>query len=863
MPFTKKTDQKSQPFIPLDTKRIFVGRASEIDFFINNILRPEDPLHNIISIAGEGGVGKSTLLERLEKELNSPEFKDYCLVAHADERHSDPAAAMEVLADQFHHKDHKLETFEEHLTKYKEALRKLQTERDNARSGLAQDFMDNIVAPTVGSAIPLAGGVLKEGVKSATKYVLNERRERQLARETERVEDSLKDLTNAFLTDLNKLADSASVAKNRRTWRILLFFDTFERTASELAPWLLDYVLEAEIRNGIVLVVAGRDPLAQTNPSDPKRWLPYVESQSLYYSIPLAHFNLDDTRAYLAQRGIVEVARVEAIWQKSGGLPLYLGLLASNPHGELDATESVVANYLRWIQKDDELGDKKRRLALETALFSKPFNQDDFAAFGSYIKLEGKERVELFQWLVKESFVRKLAGDGRYQYQDAAQTVFSEQLYQTSRVGYYACRKTIADYYRASLNQLELAKGKKAATESQEWLETCLALVYQLLLMNDLASYLEATELVLKAYHEVTEVDKAEIVNVLKKLTEAQTINHLATLAQTIIAQLLVRMEREVKSQEFLRSVNILLEKADPEVSKYKTLSAELQRLKGRHYYEVAEYRQAIVAYSLAIELDPSYIYVYNRRGFAYYALKKYKEALEDYNRVIEVDPKNVYVYNNRGLAYSKIQEYGKALEDYNQALKLDLKFGYAYRNRGNVYFAMKKYDKALEDYNRTIELDPKFVFVYNSRGNAYSMMQKYDKALEDYNQAIELDPKYVDAYHSRGNVYFAMKEYGKAIEDYNRVIELGPNNTYAYYNRGLAYYMLREYSKARENYKRVIELDPSNTYTYYNNGKARENYKRVIELDPSNTYTHYDNGSDAYSRGGYGLEDDYDPEPP
>ncbi len=63
MPFIRKTDsQGAQP--PGDARTLFIGRMGELLFFVQNILKPEEPTHNIISISGQGGVGKSTLLTR-------------------------------------------------------------------------------------------------------------------------------------------------------------------------------------------------------------------------------------------------------------------------------------------------------------------------------------------------------------------------------------------------------------------------------------------------------------------------------------------------------------------------------------------------------------------------------------------------------------------------------------------------------------------------------------------------------------------------------------------------------------------------------------------------------------------------------
>jgi AAA domain len=119
MPFIKKTDpQSSQP--PTDARKIFIGRESELLFFVQNILKPADPTHNIISIWGQGGVGKSTLLARYIDETHTPEFKDYCLTAMVDERQTSSASMMEKFAEQLHLEG----DFEKALKQYKEALRK-------------------------------------------------------------------------------------------------------------------------------------------------------------------------------------------------------------------------------------------------------------------------------------------------------------------------------------------------------------------------------------------------------------------------------------------------------------------------------------------------------------------------------------------------------------------------------------------------------------------------------------------------------------------------------------------------------------------------------------------------------------------
>jgi len=401
MPFVKKINDSKDLQHPTNPYRIFIGRTSELHFFVENILKPKEPTHNIISISGHGGVGKSTLLARFMNIALSADFKDYCLVALVDERQVTPANIMEKFANQLRITGE----FEKALVRYKEALRRFQTERDTGRDVLLSKVSD--LSGSVVEDVPIIGGILREGTKAATEFFVNEHRSRQLLKDAERLENPINDLTKAFVEELNRLTNTQatlSFNQGKRHHRAILFFDTFEQLGIEAVPWLLDYFLQAEVSNLVVLVVAGRDSIERSTPNDPKRWLPYLDDGTIY-SMPLNSFTEEETRTYLVTRGITDPARITTIWLLSRGLPLYLGLLTSNLQGTVDPTKDVVVNFLRWIPEQEQL---KRRLALDASLLSRPFNQDDLEAF-SYLPEE--ERSAFYHWLTELPFIRSSPQD--------------------------------------------------------------------------------------------------------------------------------------------------------------------------------------------------------------------------------------------------------------------------------------------------------------------------------------------------------------------------------------------------------------------------------------------------------------------
>src|SRR5215471_10275789 len=461
MPFVRKTNpQGSQA--PTDTHKLFIGRTGELLFFVQNILKPEEPTHNIISIWGQGGVGKSTLLSRFIDETHSAEFKDYCLTATVDDIQTTPASIMEKFAAQLH----MLGAFDKALKHYKKALRTQQTEQETLQDTIVQKLP--VFAGATVEGVPFVGPFLGEGVKATAEHLMDRRKNIQKRYDAELLEDPVSALTRAFVAELNQIvASRVMLASGKiRNRRVILFFDTFEQLAAEVVPWLLNSLLSADINASIVLIIAGRDPIEHALPEDTKRWLPYIDNENIYW-IPLNSFTEDETRNFLIKRNITDPDRISTIWQLSQGLPLYLSLLTSNPHGKVDPTADVVANFLRWIPEREYI---KRQLALDTALFSRPFNQDDLTAF-SY--LPEQELPSLYHWLIAQPFVR--SQDGRYTYHELALELFGRHLYQRSKKEYYATRSGIANYYQRLLEQIQAEMGLEVY-HSDEWLELVLAL---------------------------------------------------------------------------------------------------------------------------------------------------------------------------------------------------------------------------------------------------------------------------------------------------------------------------------------------------------------------------------------------------
>jgi tetratricopeptide (TPR) repeat protein len=858
MPFKKTNVDSKDAHSLADARKIFIGRTSEILFFIQHVLKPEDPTYHIISISGQGGVGKSTLLNRFIGEMHESDFKDYCLTALVNERQTTPANIMEKFADQLPFRG----DFEKALSQYKETLRKLQSEREAAREALWRQATTDVAGSLV-KAVPVMGGMLEKVAGSTIGYIWEELHYRQLLKDAERLEDPIRDLTKIFVKELNQVADTsvtAGLSRIRRQRRVVLFFDTFEQLAAEAAPWLLDYFLETDISSNVVLVVAGREVIDRSTPDDPKRWLHYHD-ENIIHVISLERFTQAETQTYLAERGITDPTQVDTYWQLSRGLPLYLGLLTSNQQGDVDPTKDVVDNFLRWIPKQEQV---KQRLALDAACFSRPFNQDDLAAF-SYIPEQ--ERSQLYLWLTGQPFIRSSPQDGRYIYHELARDLFCRYLYQRSRGEYHTTRRALAEHYQQQLERLQI-EGGKDVYDSTEWLELVIALSYQYLLLPDETSHIRAIAEGLRMYTHVqrrgaiVEVLREEGFRLLKLLSQEPFNSQLSLGIRLVITQLLQSDESNLGGQEALLVSNFLIEKVGHDPAFPTELLALLYEVRGEGYELLENYQQAIHDYTHALALDPHLVGAYNARGYAYHQLKSYQSAIEDYNRAIELDDKYTSPYRNRGQLYTSLKEYRNAVTDFSRAIELDSRTAWVYGRRGYANYQLKEYEQAIKDYDHMIELDSKRFWAYNERGLVYYALEKYERAIEDFDREIELDSEKAWVCRNRGDAYYRLKEYERAIKDYDRMIDLGYKHAWAYNKRGLAYYALEKYKRAIEDFDRAIELDSEKAWVYRNRGDANdrlkeyeraiEDFDRAIELDSEIAGFYEDRGSAYYALNKY-----------
>jgi len=161
------------------------------------------------------------------------------------------------------------------------------------------------------------------------------------------------------------------------------------------------------------------------------------------------------------------------------------------------------------------------------------------------------------------------------------------------------------------------------------------------------------------------------------------------------------------------------------------------------------KFRQALITFTRAIQLDHRYWAAYRFRGIAYTRLRSYDLAIKDFDSAIRVDPGCVDCLFERGMTKMFAGHLEGALEDLSKCLGLNADFAPAYSTRAGICTTLARYKQALEDIDMALKLMPDNAGYLHNRAVILTAMDRYGEAIENYEQAIKLDPRSGGTYNN------------------------------------------------------------------------------------------------------------------
>ncbi len=663
----------------------FVGRAREIESFRQHINRTP-PAYIFYFLTGQGGVGKTTLLNRL-KAIAKNEFG--MLVADCDEQQRDIPSVLGHFAQQLSRQNAQLKRFNERYRVYRQKVHEIESD-PTAPQGLAALLGKTIArgAFMLGDGVP----VLRKGLEMLPQDALEAQagewtgylaKKLSSKDDVALVRDPAAILTPLFFDDLN--------AHSQRQ-KALLCFENFEAAQPELQQWL-PRLREFSVSPNIRFAIAGREKPGQ-------QW---EALRNVTMLIPLDVLSEPEAEQFLNVYGVTDQQRRSEILVSSRRLPVIMSWLAAPGGNQVDTTlpaHSIVDHFLRWV--DNPL---LREVALVGAL-PRAFNADILSLLLDQ-QYRNVNESQAFDWLLTMPFVTE-RNDGWY-YHDVVRRMMIYYQRQRSPRSYREKQAALATYFNA--NRQEISNANEEPWSNRQWRNETLSYLYHLLLSNPAKHWTEVTSVFAMAVRK-WRVFALEILEMLSQdevkseLTDQQNGNVQVFREQLLAIESGTLLDGFALFDHFCR-MHDLEPRSRGNMLAYR---AECYRLQGKWVDALRDFNEALSAL-------PDDARTLSRRGTTYLVLNRYDEALADLNRAIALNEKDAWAYALRGEAFRRMRNHlDDALADLDHAIKLDEKHAWAFAIRGETNKELGKIEAAHNDFNQAIALDGNYAWVIQRR---------------------------------------------------------------------------------------------------------------------------------------------------
>jgi tetratricopeptide (TPR) repeat protein len=166
----------------------------------------------------------------------------------------------------------------------------------------------------------------------------------------------------------------------------------------------------------------------------------------------------------------------------------------------------------------------------------------------------------------------------------------------------------------------------------------------------------------------------------------------------------------------------------------------------------------------------------------------KWIEAVPAWKIAAEKDPTDARPWNNMGVALAATGKTADAIVSYQKALSINNDSSQTHNNLGSALAESNRFDEALTHIQKAIELNPDNGAARINLGHLLEVSGHRDEAIQQLTAGIELAPKNSDGHNIYGVILARQGKLDDAIAELQKAVALAPNSAECHYNLGRAY---------------------------------------------------------------------------
>lgn len=252
---------------------------------------------------------------------------------------------------------------------------------------------------------------------------------------------------------------------------------------------------------------------------------------------------------------------------------------------------------------------------------------------------------------------------------------------------------------------------------------------------------------------------------------------------------------------------------------------------KGRLYYGLKDYSNAVRAFEFATYIDDEFIGAFMEKGKALERLKRYEEAIESFAKTIELDDPTSYALLRIGKCHEKLGNKTEALAFYNKTVHEDPLLDKGWIAITDFYVRQKNYVKALHYTNKALAIDDQNKTYWKRYATINKAMNLYEEAEYGFRKAVEFGDCQLDTWLFWVDILQYLGEYDNGVLTLLQAAEYFPEEYEIEYRLAGLNFMLKENEKGSFHLSNALRLN------FKNKTILEELFPKVWEMKKVQTY--------------------------
>ena len=253
------------------------------------------------------------------------------------------------------------------------------------------------------------------------------------------------------------------------------------------------------------------------------------------------------------------------------------------------------------------------------------------------------------------------------------------------------------------------------------------------------------------------------------------------------------------------------------------TDSAEYQASLGNFYAKKRQWREAILHYQKALELNPKLAAACRNLARVFTQIGKIEQATSYWLQAIELNAQGLQAeeYFQLGQNLSTQGKIPQAITCYRRAIQLQPTLINAYLHLGKLLTKAGEVSQALLYYQEGIKHNPQNYQLYFNLGLCFSQQSNWQPAINCYRQALQIKSDSWETLHNLGAALSHQQLRSEAMVVYRRAIKLKPDAPWSYNDLGSLLLQANRPEEAIAVFRKAISLKANFADAHRNLGDA------------------------------------------